>query len=180
MASFKKNYLLLIRGIKLSDLTDDEMFDTKYTEGLSTASPEFSTNYVIPKRFTTAEEWPKRSKLKCWECCRMFHCAPACLAHSPVEVSYGCVAYNTVGNFCGWGCAVRYGKINFTNNFSRIEECTLYVYRALTGLKVFRITEAPSRTIMSEYCGDEGVSLTEFEVMLKGLKNEESPRFEGF
>ena len=177
MASFKKNYLLLIRGIKLSDLVDDEMFDAKYTEGLTAAFPEFNTTYTIPKRFTTAEDWPKRSKLKCWECCRLFHCAPACLAQAPAEVAYGVIAYNTIGNFCGWSCAIRYGKLNFTSNFSRIEECTLHVYRALTGLKVFRITEAPSRTIMSEYCGGDGISAIEFDAIVKGLKNEETPKF---
>ena len=152
MASvFCRSKILLLRGV-----FPQEIMTVKHNIEVQ---PDPQTTYnEIPKRFTSVDEWPKASNLKCWTCDRIPHSYPRFL---PLNVRDD--TCDVHGNFCRWGCVVSY----VMKEYSQCQQCDLLYYICVfeskfTGTRRLKILPTPPKILMKEYCGNNGITEKEW------------------
>ncbi len=112
----------------------------------------------IPRRFTTAEEWPKSTNLKCWNCDMLFSGPPRFIPKYPSEESC-----TPEGNFCRANCAAKYVRHHYHPNEQPELLSLISMYESkLTGQPKRKIAPAPSKTEMRAYCGPGGLTQQEW------------------
>ncbi len=150
-----KSYIVLFKKIYLKDIREPPQVK------ISAAAEERrgSENSVeLPKTFTTVEAWPQRSTLRCWECADCFNSRPAFL---PITTPDGIVPR---GNFCGWGCAIKYLRLHYPKETRWDIEKQMIIVRSLFDNRpIYSIAEAPDKTRKKSFCGSSGLSDEEFE-----------------
>lgn len=119
----------------------------------------------LPTRFTCLQNWPTSCNLKCWSCDRMFNTRPLFAPRDPHPDG----SYAPEGVFGDWPCVARYIEDNHPNEKYVYNALLLDLYYIFTGSRVEKIPLGYKKTIMKQYCGESGVSLTEFDEMTKAL-----------
>lgn len=119
----------------------------------------------LPTRFTNLQNWPTSCNLKCWICDRMFNTRPL---FAPID-PHPDGSYGVDGVFGDWPCVARYIEDHHGDNKYVYNALLLDLYYKFTGVRIEKIPLGYRKTIMKQYCGESGVSLTQFDEMTKAL-----------
>ncbi|AMN83615.1 hypothetical protein D5b_00188 [Faustovirus] len=119
----------------------------------------------LPARFTSLQNWPTSCNLKCWTCDRMFNTRPLFAPTDPQPDG----SYAPEGVFGDWPCVARYIEDYHPDQKYVYNALLLDLHYIFTGIRVEKIPLGYRKTIMKQYCGELGVSLTEFDDMTKAL-----------
>lgn len=158
--------ILFLPGISLADhISVEDTFDAKILETVEKEEERISENILpydkIPAQFTTIEEWPHSTNLRCWSCCLHFDTVPwfvpTYIWADPNKTDS--IIAGVEGSFCTPNCAARY--INDTyppQGFSSTKHWRRHsylriIYSRFTGHHVAQIEPAPSRTERQEFGG---------------------------
>ncbi len=156
--SFKKTAILIIRGISLNEIMTIDIKTIKQTNDY---------NYsLIPRKFTSVEEWPVFSNILCWNCSLTISNYPKFIPKNPSLIK-GKLVCETIGQFCHWSCAMSYAKIKYDREkFWDVEQMILSFANLFTDFKYTKIPFAPEYTLMKAYCGNNGLSASEYQELL--------------
>ena len=168
----KKEFLLVFKNTKLSDLTPDKLFYEKFTESVEVFNEEKNYN-VMPTKFSSFEKWVKSTDLKCWECVEVFFTTPLFIPVNPCSVSTTNTVYDTHGIFCSYPCICRYINSNYDEQKKpdiMMEVKNLYFMQ--TGRRVHKLAVAPPKTIMKQFCGNFGINSEEYKKILQDCESQ--------
>ena len=158
--------ILHLTGISFSDyLPVEDFYDTNLIDGAvddaragGEAPDEDSLPPDrIPHRFTSLEEWPLRTNLRCWECDCTFDDRPKFAPTYVREAEMGGLEVGVRGNFCTFNCAELWIEVHFAGKpdlLWRAQSALCLVYFLFTGYRVSRILPAPDKTERREYGGE--------------------------
>jgi hypothetical protein len=191
--SIKKPNLLFLKGISLDDRKKDNIFVEKYCENnavtvytdlqvpeydsYTTLSEYGNSNATtmrgkiiydsIPKTFNTIDKWPKRTNLRCWNCCRQFNSIPVFIPTDISRNESGEEEIGVHGNFCLFNCAQQYidEKYNkYNNDHDNKTRMLLIVYSKFNaGRKTVKIIASPDKTEMKMFMGEIGITESQYE-----------------
>lgn len=171
--TLKKTNLLILKGVFPGDFFN---FDTIYLAQKTPGEPknEHATIYTkIPKVFVNVDNWPKVSNLKCWNCDQILQSYPRFLPVNPERDKEGNEICDTVGNFCEWNCVVRYAMEKYSGErLWDILKLTNIIAAKFTGRRREKILPSPEKTIMKQYCGDEGITPKQYKEKIDQLNLE--------
>lgn len=142
----------------------------------------------IPSCFTTLENWPKKTNLKCWSCHRYFNSIPWFEPQAIEPICLGSVGkflssvdmkkltnqkiYNipAKGNFCSCNCVQEYIDRNTKDLSDKINKKKMleYVYMLIKGKKIIDIRPSPHYTNLKQYGGN--YSETEYQHKIDSLE----------
>lgn len=163
-STYRRPNILFLRGVYIDDLkSQDEIFDRKFTS--AEVQPVNKIIYQsIPEHFTTMQQWPRSTNLKCWECDCSFTSTPVFVPTDMYRNRKGELMFDTHGNFCTFNCAQKYIEEKFRNEPSKHDKDKFLkiLHGIFTGKKTDRIVPAPDKTLMQQYRGDGGISYKEF------------------
>lgn len=131
---------------------------------------------ALPKFFKTVEDWPQQSNLKCWHCNRTPKSTPKFIPMQPIITADNSTIYPVHGHFDTWNCAVAYAIYHSTSASNRKDSLQLIVEVEFifSGVKKYKIEEAPSPTEMIEYCGNGGITEDEYGEKIDQINKEYS------
>lgn len=159
----KKNNIIIIYGITISDI----LAPTKRNICIANNSVLYDE---IPKKFISTKEWPQKTNLKCWYCDNIPDSYPKFIPSNPEKDINGNDTCDVVGNFCEWNCAVHYILTEYPrDHHSDTMQLLLLFESKFTGIQRTRIPSAPSKTLMKQYCGTNGISKAEWYSRLKKI-----------
>lgn len=164
--------LLVFKGLRMSDLDEPEQIILEDAE-----IPKFYND--IP---TTWEgEQLEYNEFLCWNCGLHGSRSSGCafIPIDPILVPTTDNPYNTrvsytrLGSYCSWPCAARdainrFGKVHLPD----ILESIRAVFNELYNVDVDHVTPAPEKTFMSVYCGNNGISETEYMDSVKKITDD--------
>jgi len=144
---------LILKGVKLEHLNVK-----------SVDIPKSKKEYtVIPRQFTGIDSWPKTSNLKCWECDLIPDSYPKFIPLYPCYKHDQEPTCDIYGHFDDWSCAARYIEKEFPKNKWDMLN-TLCIFEAIfSKVKKDKIPAAPHKTIMQDYCGDTGLTPSQYK-----------------
>ena len=162
--SYDQPNILFLRGCFLSDCnTIEDLFDERLAEAFMPENKLYDFKDItydkIPKKFTTVENWVKKTNLKCWSCDCKFHNFPIFIPTS-IERSDNpdriCGNMDVHGNFCSWNCAAQYINLHYTG-YSKWEhhEMLKLLYKIFTGVEIDEIIPSHCKTNMEQYGGKQ-------------------------
>lgn len=163
----KKSNLLILRGVYPKDFVK-----RKPTVTLTQPVQVYSK---MPAIFTSTKDWPQFSNLKCWSCDQLPVSYPKFIPLNPsYGPNYGHIC-DVFGHFCEWNCAVRYAVREFPReqHWDILESICLFESK-FSGKKKEKIMEAPSKTCMKQYCGDDGITAQEYREKIMALNEDYS------
>lgn len=98
----------------------------------------------IPTQFTSLEEWPKLTSIKCWSCHDKFDSIPLFVPNKSINIPEG--------NFCTIPCVVRYINTKYKNNVD-VRHLVIQMIKLIYGKRVTQLIESTDYTFKSEYGG---------------------------
>lgn len=157
----KRPNILHLKGITLDKdfVPVEDVFDNKILEVVSSDQNKDSNPFdEIPAVFTSIEEWPFSTNLRCWSCSFTFDGAPCFIPTFVRAGSKSKVEIGVKGNFCTFNCAARYiddmfPPQAFSSKHWRMRDNLCLVYYYFKGLKVKHIKPAPPKTELKIYGG---------------------------
>jgi len=161
----KKSFIVVLKGVNKNDLNLDKKMKENFVNSLETFKENIQT---LPNTYYTPDKWIKTTKLKCWECGDNFNNIPAFLPDNPEIVfkeGRKVTNYEVKGVFCCWGCVARYIYANVHEENKRIDmlRWAITIKNQFTGKNDIRLEMAPHKSIMEEYCGEDGINKNEFK-----------------
>lgn len=178
---YQRPNILFLKGIFKADLEADEaMFDNRYRNDDETRFGESepilnirSSNNreysKIPLVFTTWQQYPQSTNLRCWYCDRSFKNPPLFIVDDITNLDDKRVI-NPLGNFCSDNCAVKHIHLNYTGHVrdDKLKYQSMLRRERLNLRTIPIIKPALDKTIMVQYCGPDGITPEEY-----GKRNEE-------
>lgn len=161
--SFEQSCVLFFKGVHLKDyLTIEDRVIEK-------APPVINQQKVwddLPNTFTSWEEWPDATNLKCWHCDFVPTGVPIAF---PTMVDGNVHKINSMkmrGNFCNFSCAAGYIMNHYHGDekWRLIENLKLMLYLKTGELQV-EIKPMPDRTVMVSYGGT--MSIVDYKELIK-------------
>jgi hypothetical protein len=148
--SSKRN-LLVLKGIKLSDLESDDMFESKFIENSEIETNVEKTHYkALPKQFTSLENWPKSTNLLCWSCDRAFTKIPIFI---PINIykENDTQIMDTEGCFCSFNCAQSHINLYY-EGIERDDKTRFLIllYEIINGESIKIIIPSPYKFMMEQ------------------------------
>ncbi|MEL0212472.1 MAG: hypothetical protein VW891_18155, partial [Novosphingobium sp.] len=160
-APIKRPNILHLGGITLNDFVPiEDVFDEKILEVVEKSDQGSGTLPFekIPAVFTSVEEWPFSTNLRCWSCTFTFD-GPPCFVPTFVRTGSDSVEVGVEGNFCTFNCAARYIDDTYPPRAYAVKHwsmrdnlCLVYFY--FKGLRVKHIKPAPRKTELIGFGGD--------------------------
>jgi hypothetical protein len=169
----KRTNLLIIRGVRLADLialTTTQTSITHTARPPAAAAPTITVTTPasalptiaypsLPKRFTGVSTWPTETSLLCWNCDGSVPGVPAFIPLNPEKTSAGDDYCDPIAPFCSWNCAASYAAEKLPRPLQWDAMQTLPVFESKwTGVRRLKIPPAPAKTLMRQYCGDQGLT----------------------
>ncbi len=179
-----QNTFLFLPGIFLSDIVVvDQIFTDKILEQMDNTDDQTIEMIIYkanPTKFTTRERWPKSSNCKCWNCDNLFTTTPWFVPQDYYVNTKGEDEMTTIGNFCSEFCAQKYidDKFKKDNTYRSKVSMMNVLYQKMTGGKIEKIYPALDRTIMKQYCGEDGISQEDYIKRVK--QNSENLKLSGY
>lgn len=158
-AAYRPPNILRLSGISVKDyVSTDDLLERQLLEDASDAhaSEQDDTAWdKIPMTFTSLDEWPLSTNLRCWDMDCTFDGRPAFIATYVVENGEGELEIGVKGNFATFNNAARYIISHYSDREERLKALDLLclVYRLFTGRKVARIEPAPPKERKLQYGG---------------------------
>jgi hypothetical protein len=155
----KKSYILRIEGIFIKDILG------KSTSRYS-APAHVCVYDSIPKKFSSLSTWPRHSNLHCWSCGRKFSSRPCFIPLNPEIIAHMTI-YDVLGNFCRWNCVVRHVRKIYPAEYAWDIECSIRkLYKLYHDVDVEQVVPSPDPYVMNFYCGDDGISSEDYDVLI--------------
>jgi hypothetical protein len=175
------NNIITIHGIFLKDLNN--LIEIKQPKTISPSdfaecirSNSYTTYSSIPKKYVQPKDWPKMTDIKCWNCDRNFNKYPKFIPINPqFEFVSGVqiVTWEPHGNFCEWNCAVAYLEKEFSKDLIKnIKDSLFKIASEFSGKKILTIIPSPSKTIMKQYCGNNGITERQYQDLIDKLNTD--------
>lgn len=168
---FKGSNLLILRGVFPNDFTlTNSIFDAPRVQYL----PEQPESYNdLPRQFTSVENWPKFSTLKCWECDQIPMSYPKFIPINPSKDAENRDICDVFGHFCEWNCAVSFvmKELPPDQRWDTLRYLCLFESK-FTGRRREKIPPCPPKFLMKAYCGSSGITPKEWRDRLQSLNNE--------
>jgi hypothetical protein len=157
-----KTNLLVLRGVYPDDMKAQTVVETPV---------HVVSHYTsLPKRFESADSWPKTSNLKCWECDQVPTDYPKFIPRDPELDAAGGMACDVYGHFCEWNCAVSFIEKEYPREQRWDSLQNLYIFEgAFSGSRKGKILRAPPKYIMQEYCGAAGITQQQYRDKITAL-----------
>lgn len=154
--------VLHLAGITLADYVPiEDVFDEKVLERAEKEEvlPEPLPFDKIPPVFTSLEEWPLSTNLRCWACPFTFDGPPRFAPPYIRPGEDGRTEVGVEGNFCTFNCAANYIDVTYPpqaypEKHWRMRDNLCHVYFMFTGQRVLHIEAAPPKIDLQEYGGD--------------------------
>jgi hypothetical protein len=170
----KTRFLIYLQDISKQNIINVYSAYKPPTTSAQTPTHNYSYSYAsspveiyksLPERFVSLAQWPHSCNLKCWHCDRMFNTRPLFIPDEPwADGSFG-----VKGVFGDWPCMARFINDNYPEQKYVYNSLMLQLYYIFTGIRIEKIPLAPPKTIMKQYCGESGVSLSEYDEIVKSL-----------
>lgn len=135
----------------------DELFNSHETGLEDPAHESILPLDKIPREFTSIEDWPHETNLRCWSCGYTFKGCPVFVPKDVRESESGGIEFGVLGNMCSFPCAELWISIHFAAKEDqrwRAQDNLCLVYLLFTGHHVARILPAPHKTELQKYGGD--------------------------
>lgn len=162
ISNFVEPYILFLKGVSLDDIISiEDLFNKEIIEAdrnIIISNDKKKEEELlwdkIPQTFTSLENWPKNTNIRCWFCTLKFKSVPWFIIKSISNTQDGKVM-NVKGNFCSCGCLMGFVKKNYSNR----EHFDIYhnvytLYTILTGKKKMTIKPSPDIYNLKLYGGD--------------------------
>ena len=172
MNSRKKN-LLILKGIKLSDLESDYMFESKFIENSEiTATIEKTIYQSLPRHFTSLDNWPKKTNLLCWSCSRQFNTIPVFIPEDIYEEN-AIRIMDVKGCFCSFNCAQSYIDLYYKGvQHDDKTRFLILLYEIFNDKTIKIIIPSLPKHVMEQYCGEIGISSREYGNKIIEINND--------
>lgn len=145
----------------IEDLQDEKIVESALIRGRvadDEEDPDAISYDRIPKMFTTLEEWPLKTNIKCWDSGLTFDGPPRFIGTHLIETETGDIHMETLGNFMTFNNAAAWIDVMMKGSRqSEARDMLMRAYYHMTGERVNYIAPAPPRTKMEEYGGDWSV-----------------------
>lgn len=182
ISNFVEPYILYLKGVSLNDIISiEDIFNQEIIEADNVdEEPEdlkkggFDCDGMwdkIPSTFTSLDNWPKQTNIRCWYCTLKFKSVPWFIIKSITQNAGGKVM-NVTGNFCSCGCLMGFVK----KNYSKREHFDIYhnvysLYTIMTGKKKLTILESPDIYNLKFYGGSMSIEKYKEELEKVNLLN---------
>lgn len=157
----RRAHILELTGLRLSDLK------TITADAPQEDLPKFYND--IPKTWTTGTDLVA-SDLRCWNCSCTFSGHSAFIPMNAKNTGSG-IMFDRYGNYCSWPCAARDANYRFgrLKNYSDIQQGLRMVFNNIYKTDIDYVIQAPDKTTMAEYCGNNGMNNTEYSQAIKKI-----------
>lgn len=168
IAEYNTPNILFFKGIFPDKYDIDAIFTNQImdslrisTEGDMKEVDDLQVFDKIPSKFTTMENWPKSTNLKCWWCHKNFKSIPVFV---PINISNkGATPATEItvhGNMCHFFCASAYIDMFFHERSVKWErhEMLKILYKKMTGQSIEYIPRTPLPYCMVQYGGNDTVN----------------------
>jgi hypothetical protein len=161
---------LILRGVTPT------YYITKSVDNKSEKSDEVEYT-VLPKRFTSVNEWPQTSNLSCWYCDLIPESYPAFIPINLEKSSLGNDTCDVYGHFNTWNCAVRYvinqkmGEFPEDQKPDILHAISIFASK-FSGKKKEKIVPSPPKTLMKQYCGNSGITEKQYMERIQEINNQ--------
>ena len=158
--------MLCLRGVTITDLDSRKVPDLACS--LSHRPSVTSIYTQLPRRFTGVENWPARSNLKCWHCDDIPENYPKFIPVEPEFVD-GRRECWVLGHYCEWECAAADVSNQLPQSLRYDAHDLICIFESIFSLRPRKsiIVPAIPRTTMRAYCGDNGLTLSEWKHKVK-------------
>jgi hypothetical protein len=154
ISEFKEQNILFLKGIHIEDIVSvEDIYQQELLNNIDETTVEIIYD-KIPKHFTTLDDWPKSTNLRCWFCSLKFKTIPWFIIENVNHTSEGS-KFDIKGNFCSCGCLLGFVKINYNerNDFD-IYRSINKLYTIFYNKKISEIKPSPNQYILKIYGGD--------------------------
>lgn len=162
--TLSRSNLLVLKGLRIEDFAERiSIFDAKIPIKPSDYSQQVQTYNDIPNKFTSSTEWVKiHSNRSCWECGLTPSSYPKFIPENP-RFEGGVDVCDVRTHFCEWTCVARYVAREYPRERTADIMQTVCLFESkFSGKLRTIIPEGLSRTIMKSYCGNSGITPTQF------------------
>lgn len=162
ISNFVEPYILFLKGVSLDDIISiEDLFNKEIIEAdnnIIISNDKKKEEELlwdkIPQTFTSLENWPKNTNIRCWFCTLKFKSVPWFIIKNISNTHTGKVM-NVNGNFCSCGCLMGFVKKNYSNR----EHFDIYhniytLYTIINGKKKMTIKPSPDIYNLKLYGGD--------------------------
>jgi len=165
-----RSNILELRGLRLVDLKNVTIDISK--EDIPKFYNDIPTKWYSDQDLCTSD-------CKCWNCGLNFTTDSAFIPMNPKRVppifdSDGnktdeAIVFDRYGIYCSWPCAARdaYHRFGNQKNYTDIQQGLRVVYNIIYDCNVIFVRMSPDKTVMSEYCGNGGMSNNEYSNAIK-------------
>jgi hypothetical protein len=167
ITEYEEPNIMFFQGVFPEKYDLDTMFTNRIMDSLRVSNPACENIDVentvektfskIPLKFTTIDEWPKSTNIKCWWCTQSFKTVPLFIP------SYIATNGDMVpeGNICTFNCGAAYIDV-FVDAKCRWErhEMLKILHHKITGISVKHIPPSPLPFTMVQYGGGNDSSDT--------------------
>lgn len=150
------NILFLHRIFKRDCICIENELEDKLLEDIDKSETNIEANNydTIPDKFTTLNEWKKKTELLCWACDVKFNTVPVFVPEYLIETSPGNILMKVLGNFCDFPCASQYNNTYTTGRRKwERQQLLLKLYKIFYGDEISEIPPSPSKIKMVQYGG---------------------------
>lgn len=167
MDETKVTYILLLRGVYPDEFIQDVVVETAAC--LRTSTDIYSD---IPARFNGVKNHPTNTNLKCWNCDLSFTTYPKFIPTNLERLGADDhLECDILGNFHSWNCAVSYALTYLPDVHGDILNAISIVEFEFSGKFKEKIPPAPAKTLMKAYCGNNGITQSEYCERVENTKN---------
>jgi len=146
---------LFINNVFINDcMTLDDLFEQKFINKFTNSHEDKILYDSIPSVFTSIDDWPKETNLKCWKCHLNFTTMPIFIPKL-IEKMYDKLIIYTKGCFCSFTCAMSYINLYNSNICDKITEKQklLLLYKIFYKKNIYDIKESPCIYNLEYYGG---------------------------
>ena len=177
LCDYETPNILFFTGISLQKYDIDIMWTKRLLESLQEPAETVALDVAeqpssfdkAPEYFTTLDEWPRSTNLRCGSCSRNYKSRPAAvITHVYNTGNQIATKMRVLALMCSFDCAVRFINTRFRADRRRWEELhkmLRLLYHKMTGMIAVELNEAPDILDIA-YCGGN-LSINDFIKRLK-------------
>ena len=118
--------------------------------------------------------WVKSTNCKCWECTCIFAGPPVFIPLYIRKNESGETEIGVYGNFCWFNCAQKWINEKCKSDGTHDDRTRMLkiLYKMFTGNRIQKIIEPEDKTIMQQFCGEQGITPQVYRERMTALNNE--------